>query len=44
VQSEIVKRLAWGAMLASTGALATIVAHRASEALYRQIFGEDPPE
>ena len=44
MQSEIARRLIWGAMLAATGALATIVAHRASEVLYRRMFNEDPPE
>jgi hypothetical protein len=31
-------------MLAATGALATIAAHRVSEVIYRRVFNEEPPE
>jgi hypothetical protein len=44
VDSEIVRRLIWAGMLAATGALATVAAHRISEVLYRRVFNEEPPE
>jgi hypothetical protein len=31
-------------MLAATGAVASIVAHRASSAIWRRLFNEEPPE
>jgi hypothetical protein len=44
MQSDIMKRLIWAGMLAATGALATVAAHRLSEVLWRRVFNEDPPE
>ena len=44
MDSEIVRRLIWAGMLAATGALATVAAHRVSEVLYRRVFHEEPPE
>jgi hypothetical protein len=44
MQQDIVKRLAWSAMLAGFGALASIVTTRVAAAAYRRIFDEDPPE
>ena len=44
MDSEVFRRLIWAGMLAATGALATIAAHRVSEVLYRRVFDEDPPE
>ena len=44
MDSEIVRRLIWAGMLAATGALATVAAHRISEVLYRRVFNEEPPE
>ena len=44
MNSEIVRRLIWAGMLAATGALATVAAHRISEVLYRRVFNEEPPE
>jgi hypothetical protein len=41
---EIAKRLSWAGLLAATGAVATIAAHRLSEVIYRRVFGEEPPE
>jgi hypothetical protein len=34
----------WAGLLAATGALASIVAHRASAAILERIFNEEPPE
>jgi hypothetical protein len=44
MQNELVKRLAWSGLLAGVGALASIATARVAALLYRQIFGEDPPE
>ena len=44
MDNEIVKRLAWSALLAGFGALASVVVTRASAVVYRRVFGEDPPE
>ncbi len=44
MQSEIIRRLIWAGLLAGTGALATVAAHRVSEAIWRSVFNEDPPE
>ena len=44
MDNEIVKRLAWSGLLAGFGALASIVTARVAAVVYRQIFGEDPPE
>jgi hypothetical protein len=41
---DIVKRLIWGGLLAATGALATVAAHRVSEVIWRRMFNEEPPE
>jgi hypothetical protein len=43
-ENELVKRLAWSAMLAGIGALASVVTTRIAAVLYRRVFGEDPPE
>ena len=44
MDNELVKRLVWSGLLAGTGALASIIAARASGLLYRRIYNEDPPE
>ena len=44
MQQDIVKRLAWSAMLAGFGALASIITTRVAAIAYRRIFDEDPPE
>ena len=44
MQSEMLRRLIWAALLAATGALATVAAHRLSEVIWRRMFNEDPPE
>jgi hypothetical protein len=44
MNNEMVRRLIWSGMLAATGALASIVAHRAATLIYQRVFGEDPPE
>ena len=42
--NDMVKRLAWSALLAGIGALASIATTRAAAVVYRRIFDEDPPE
>ena len=42
--NDLVKRLAWSGLLAGVGALASIVTARIAAVIYRQVFGEDPPE
>ena len=44
MQNDIVKRLIWTGLLAGSGALASVVAHRISATIYIRVFGEDPPE
>ena len=44
MDNDIVRRLIWTGLLAGTGALASVVAHRLSTAIYIRVFGEDPPE
>jgi hypothetical protein len=44
VDNDIVRRLIWSGLLAATGALASILATRASSLIYRRIFDEDPPD
>jgi hypothetical protein len=44
MQSDILRRLTWAGMLAATGALATVAAHRVSEVIWRSVFNEEPPE
>lgn len=44
MDNDIVKRLAWSAMLAGVGAVASIVTTRLASAIYVRVFGEDPPE
>jgi hypothetical protein len=44
VDNDIVKRLVWSAMLAASGALASILATRLAAFAWRRMFNEDPPE
>jgi hypothetical protein len=44
VDNDIMRRLVWAGLLAGTGALATVAAHRLSEVIWRSVFNEDPPE
>jgi hypothetical protein len=42
--NAMMKRLMWSGLLAATGALAAILANRASVTIWRRVFDEDPPE
>jgi hypothetical protein len=43
MDNQIVKRLMWGGLLASVGALSTLVANRIATEIWVRIFKEDPP-
>jgi hypothetical protein len=43
VESDILRRLIWAGLLATTGALASVLANRAANAIWVRIFKEDPP-
>jgi hypothetical protein len=44
MNNELVRRLAWSALLAGLGALASIATQRTATLIWRRAFGEDPPE
>jgi hypothetical protein len=44
VENDVFKRLIWAGLLAGVGALASVVANRASVAIWKRLFDEDPPE
>ena len=44
MESDMMRRLTWAGLLAATGALATVAAHRLSEVIWRRVFNEEPPE
>jgi hypothetical protein len=44
MDNDVVRRLLWAGMLAASGALASVAAHRFSAALWVRIFKEEPPE
>ena len=44
MENEIVRRLLWAGLMATSGALATVVANRIAVAIWVRVFGEDPPE
>jgi hypothetical protein len=44
VDNDIVRRVLWTGLLAATGALASLAAHRASTAIWYRVFDEEPPE
>ena len=44
MDNDVVRRLIWSGMLAATGALASVVAHRLAALIYTRVFDEEPPE
>jgi hypothetical protein len=42
--NDILRRVIWGGLVAATGALATVAAHRLSGVIWRRVFKEEPPE
>lgn len=43
-ESDLMRRLMWSGLLAGTGALASLLAHRLSALIWVRLFKEDPPE
>jgi len=43
-ESPLVKRLLWSAIVAGTGALASLVSTRVASLIWMRVFGEEPPE
>ncbi len=44
MENEVVRRLIWSGLLAASGALASIAAHRLSTFIWKRVFDEEPPE
>ena len=44
LENDILRRLIWAGLLAATGALASVLAHRTAAAIWMRVFKEDPPE
>ena len=44
MDNDIVRKLAWSAMLTASGAIASLIATRVAAIAYRRFFNEDPPE
>ena len=44
MNNDLARRLVWSGLLAGTGALASIAAHRIAVAIWIRVFNEDPPE
>jgi len=44
MEHDLVRRVAWSAMLTAFGALASLLATRVAAVAYRRVFNEDPPE
>jgi hypothetical protein len=44
MRNDVTKRLMWSGMLASIGALSSVVANRVAVEVWRRVFNEDPPE
>ena len=43
-ENDLMRRLIWSGLLAGTGALASLVAHRLSAFIWVRLFKEEPPE
>lgn len=44
MDNDLIRRLLWAGLLAGTGALASLAAHKVSTAIWYRVFNEDPPE
>jgi hypothetical protein len=42
--NDVLKRLAWAALLAGLGALASTLTHRSAALIWKRVFREEPPE
>jgi hypothetical protein len=43
-ENEMVRRLVWTGLTVTTSALAALLARRASAAIWKRAFNEEPPE
>jgi hypothetical protein len=44
MENDVVKRLMWSGLMAGVSALASVVAQRIAARVWRQLFGQEPPE
>lgn len=44
MDNDIVRRLLWTGLVASTSALATVLANRVAGAIWIRVFKEEPPD
>lgn len=44
MEHDLVRRVAWSAILTAFGALASILATRVAAIAYKRIFNEEPPD
>ena len=44
LSNDLTKRLMWSGLLASLGAITTIVANRLATVVWTRVFHEDPPD
>ena len=44
MEHDLVRRVAWSAILTAFGALASLLATRVAAIAYRRIFKEEPPD
>jgi hypothetical protein len=42
--NDILRRVIWGGLVAATGALAAVAAHRVSAEIWKRVFNEEPPQ
>ena len=42
--SPLMKRLLWSGLVAGVGALAALASQRMAGMIWKQVFGEEPPE
>ena len=41
--TDMLRKLIWAGLLAASGALASLIAHRISSAIWVRVFQEEPP-
>lgn len=41
--TDMLRQLIWAGLLAASGALASLIAHRISSAIWMRVFDEEPP-
>jgi hypothetical protein len=43
MENDILRRILWAGLLAGTGALASLTAHRLAAVIWARVFNEEPP-